>query len=141
MSEDPLVKTMVMHRKQVRPDPLPLARPPIKYLTENGFTIVRLSEINPSVIDRPGECQFLVQREDEAKREVKVGFDQSVVGYLRIRRRIPLSETSMFWVACAESCLANYLWEKNEYPPDGRLAISELSPDELMLALHWRDSE
>ena len=132
---------MAMHRKQVGPGPLPLASPPIKYLTENGFVIVRLAEINPVVIDRPGECQFLVQREDEARRVIKVGFDQSVIENLRIRRRIPLSETSMFWVACAESCLANYLWEKNEYPPDGRLAISELSPDELMLALHWRDSE
>ena len=135
------MKTMAMHRKQVRPGLLPLARPPIKYLTENGFSIVRLSEINPAVIERPGECQFLVQREDEAEREVKVGFDQSVIENLRIRRRIPLSETSMFWVACAESCLATYLWEKNEYPPDGRLTINELSPDELMLALHWRDSE
>jgi len=136
-----LVKTVAMLRKQIRPEPLPLTSSPIRYLTENGFSIFRLSEINRSVIDRPGDCQFLVQREDEAKREVKVGFDQSVVDYLRIRRRIPLSETSIFWVACAESCLATYLWEKNEYPPDGRLAISELSPDELMLALLWRDSE
>ena len=132
---------MAMHRKQVRPGRLPLASPPIKYLTENGFSIVRLSEINPSVIDRPGECQFLVQREDETEREVRVGFDQRVIENLRIRRRIPLSETSTFWVVCAESCLATYLWEKNEYPPAGRLTISELSPDELMLALHWRDSE
>ena len=141
MSADPLVKTMSMHRKQVSPDSLPLVSTPIKYLTENGFSIVRLTDINPSVIDRPGKCQFLVQREDGAEREIKVGFDQSVVDYLRIRRRIPLSETSIFWLSCAESCLATYLWEKNEYPPDGRLAISELSPDELMLALHWRDSE
>ena len=136
----PTVLTMAISRKQVRPDHLPQAIPPIKYLTENGFSIVRLSEINPSVIDRPGECQFLVQRDDEAERVIKVGFDQSVVENLRIRRRMPLSETSTLWVACAESCLATYLWEKNEYPPDGRLAVSELSPDELMLALHWRDS-
>jgi hypothetical protein len=135
------VTTMAMNRKQVRPDPLPLAKPPIRYLTENGFSIVRLSEINPAVIDRPGQCQFLVQRDDEAEREIKVGFDHSVVESLQIRRRTPLSETSTLWVACAESCLATYLWEKNEYPPDGRLAISELSPDELMLALHWRDSD
>ena len=138
---DPLVKTMSMHRKQVRPDPLPLANPPIRYLTENGFSIVRLGEINPSVIDRPGKCQFLVQREGEAEREVKVVFDQRIIENLRIRRRVPLSETSPFWVACAESCLATYLWEKNEHPPDGRLTISELSPDELMLALHWRDRD
>src|SRR5437868_15375675 len=101
---------MAMHRKQVGPGPLPLASPPIKYLIENGFVIVRLAEINPVVIDRQGECQFLVQREDEARRVIKVGFDQSVVENLRIRRRIPLSETSPFWLVCAESFLANYLW-------------------------------
>ena len=132
---------MSMHRKQVRPDALPQARTPIKYLTENGFSIVRLSEISPSVIDGPEKCQFLVQREDGAERVIKVGFDQSVIDHLRIRRRVPLSETSTLWVACAESFLATYLWEKNEYPPDERLAIRELSPDELMLALHWRDSD
>ena len=141
MSGDPIVKTMAMHRKQVRPDSLPLARPPIKYLTENGFTIVRLSEINPSVIDRPGECRFLVQREDGPERAIKVGFDQRVIEHLRIRRRIPLSETSMFWVACAESCLATYLWEKADYPAAGRLTMNDLGPDELMLAIHWRDQE
>jgi hypothetical protein len=132
---------MAIHRKQIRPDPLPLTSSPIRYLTENGFSIFRLSEINTSAIDPPGECQFLVQREDETERVIKVGFDQSVIENLRIRRSIPLRDTSVFWVACAESCLATHLWEKNEYPPDGRLAINELSPDELMLALHWRDSE
>jgi hypothetical protein len=35
--------------------------------------------------------------------------------------------------------LATYLWETNDYPPNDRLMIKELSPDELMLALHWRD--
>ena len=130
-----------MSRKQVRPDDLPHTRSPIKYLTENGFSIVRVSEIDPSVTDNPSECHFLVQHEQGREREIRVAFTESVVALLRIRRRIPLSETSMFWVACAESCLATYLWEKNDYPTDGRLAISELSPDELMLALHWRDSE
>jgi len=137
----PIVLTMAISRKQVRTDHLPHAIPPIKYLTENGFSIVRLSEINYSVMDTPEECRFLVQHEDEAEREVRVGFDQEVLASLLIRRRIPLSETSKFWLVCAESCLATYLWEKNEYPPEGRLTINELPPDELMLGLHWRDSE
>src|SRR5436853_1173862 len=130
-----------MRRKQIRPDDLPHTRSPIKYLTENGFSIVRVSEIDPSVTDSPSECRFLVQHEQEREREIRVSFDESVVAHLLIRRRLPLSETSMFWLVCAESSLANYLWEKNEYPPDDRLEINELSPDELMLALHWRDRE
>ena len=130
-----------MRRKQVRPDDLPHTRSPIKYLTENGFSIVRVAETDPSVTDSPSECRFLVQHEDEAEREIRVSFGKELIASLRIRRRIPLTETSVFWLVCAESCLATYLWEKNDYPPDDRLNIRELAPDELMLALHWRDSE
>ena len=132
---------MAMRRKEIRPDALPQARSPIKYLTENGFSIVRVSEIDSSVTDRPNECHFLVQHEQEREREIRVSFDESVVAYLRLRRRIPFSETSLFWLVCAESYLANYLWEKNDYPPDDQLSVKELSPDQLMLALHWRDRE
>jgi hypothetical protein len=131
----------VMRKKQVRPDELPNARSPIKYLTENGFSIVRLAEVAPSITDSPSECHFLVQHEQEREREIRVSFDESIALHLRIRRRLPLSETSLFWLVCAESYLANYLWEEDGYPPDDRLSVHELSPDQLMLALHWRDSE
>ena len=130
-----------MNRKEVRPDELPHTRSPIKYLTENGFSIVRVSEVDPSVTDNPSECRFLVQHEDKVEREITVSFGEELIAHLRIRRRIPLSDTSMFWLVCAESCLATYLWETNDYPPNDRLIIKELSPDELMLALHWRDRE
>jgi hypothetical protein len=131
---------MALSRKQVSFDPLPRAISPIKYLTENGFSIVRLSEISP-VIDTPAECRFLVQHEDEPEREVIVGFQETLIGLLQIRRRTRLSETSAFWLVCAELCLANYLWENDHYPPDERLMIDELPPDELMLASHWKDGE
>jgi hypothetical protein len=132
---------MAVSKKRIRPDRLAQVTSPIKYITENGFSIVRRSEIDRSVIDTPKECHFLVQHENGAEREVKVGFAEHLITTLQIRKRIPFSETSPFWVVCAESCLANYLWEKTEYPLDGRLNIDELSPDELMLALHWRDRE
>jgi len=132
---------MAINRKQVRLDHLPHPIPPIKYLTENGFSIIRLSEVSPHVIDRPGECRFLVQREDEPERELIVAFGKSLMALLQLRRRTPLAETSAFWLICAELCLANYLWENDHYPPDERLMIDELPPDELMLALHWKDGE
>jgi len=100
-----------------------------------------LSEVSPYVIDRPGECRFLVQREDELEREVIVAFGKSLMALLQLRRRTPLAETSAFWLICAELCLANYLWENDHYPLDERLMIDELPPDELMLALHWKDGE
>ncbi len=129
-----------MRRKQVRLEELAHTRSPIKYLTENGFSIVRVAEIDPSVTDSPSECHFLVQHEDEAEREIRVSFGEELIASLRIRRRKP-TETSLFWLVCAESSLATYLWEKNDYPPDDQLSVKELSPDQLMLALHWRDRE
>ena len=132
---------MALNRNQVRPDRLPHATSPIKFLTENGFSIVRLSEIEPAMIDSPGECRFLVQHEGGPEHEVAVAFDDKVIASLQLRRRIPLSEHSVFWLVCAESCLANYLWEKNDYPPNNQLSVTDLSPDQLMLALHWRDRD
>lgn len=134
-------RTMVMSWKQASPDPLPRAADPIKYLTENGFTIIRLSEVDSSVVDTPDECSFMVHREDEAEREITVRFNRNLVEQLRIRRRNALPDHSVFWLVCAESRLANYLWEQNDFPPEGRLIIDELSPDELMLILHWRDRD
>jgi hypothetical protein len=132
---------MASSRKQFRPDPEAQAKSPIKYLTENGFGIIRLSDLDPSVINTPGECRFLVQGEHEAEREIKVSFSDDLIARLRIRRRGALWDKSMFWLVCAESRLATYLWEKNDYPPGERMTMNELSPDELMLAIHWRDKE
>ena len=132
---------MASSRKQFRPDPVAQAKSPIKYLTENGFSIIRLSDIDPSVINAPGECRFIVQHEHDVEREIKVNFSEDLIARIRIRRRGALSDKSMFWLVCAESHLATYLWEKNDYPPDDRLTMSELSPDELMLAIHWRDKD
>ena len=132
---------MASVRKEVRPNRLPQAATPIKYLTENGFSIVRLSETDPSVNDSPGDCRFLVSRDEGHERLIQVGFDDELVASLTLRRRSSLSESSPFWLVCAESCLARYLWEQDAFPPDARLRISDLSPDELMLALHWRDRD
>jgi hypothetical protein len=132
---------MAMLRQHARPDRFAEPAPPIRYLTENGFSIIRLSEIDPSVIDTPGKCSFAVQREDEAERKVSVGFDRNLIDRIRIRNSNSLPDRSVFWLVCAESYLANYLWEQNGFPPDGWLIIDELSPDELMLALHWQDRD
>ena len=132
---------MASSRKQFRPEPVAQTKPPIKYFTENGFSIIRLSDIDQSVINTPEECRFLVQDERDVEREIKVSFSGDLVARIRFRRRGELSDKSVFWLVCAESCLARYLWEENDYPPDDRLTMNELSPDELMLAIHWRDQE
>ena len=117
------------------------AKSPIKYLTENGFSIIRLSDLDTSVNNTPRECRFLVQDEHDVEREIKVCFSEDLMARIRVRRRGALSDESVFWLVCAESYLATYLWENDDYPPGDRLTMNELSPDELMLAIHWRDKE
>jgi hypothetical protein len=130
---------MAISRKEVWPHLLSSAVTPIKYVTENGFSIVRLCEVDHSLQDSPDDCQFLVQRDDESPHEIHVSFSAQLVAELKTRRRTPLSDESIFWLVCAENCLATYLWERDQFPPNYALAIDELAPDQLMLALHWRD--
>lgn len=132
---------MVVSRKNVWPNPSAAATSPIRYLTENGFSIVRWSEVDASVRNTPDDVRFQVQHDDGPPHDVRVRFAAELVARLWTRRRNPLSRDSVFWLVCAESCLASYLWENNSLPPDGSLLINDLSPDQLMLALHWRDQE
>ena len=132
---------MAISRKEVWPQLRPSALAPIKYLTENGFSIVRLCEVDHSVRDSADDCQFLVQRDDEPQHELHVSFSARLIAELKTRRRSPLSDASVFWLVCAENCLATYLWEQDQFPPNYALAIDELAPEQLMLALHWRDQD
>jgi hypothetical protein len=130
---------MATSRKQIWPQNLPTPTSPIKYLTENGFSIIRLCDLDDAVRNSPSDCGFLVARDEGRGREIHVSFGPELVDELRGRRRFPLSDDSVFWLVCAESCLATLLWESDDFPANGHLAIEELSPEELMLALHWRD--
>ena len=132
---------MAVNRKAFIPHRSPQLVSPIQYITENGFSIIRLSDVDPSVTNSPRECRFLVKGKHDVEGEIKVNFSEDLIAGIRIRRRGAVSDKSMFWLVCAESCLATYLWEESRYPPDGRLIVNELSPDELMLAIHWRDKE
>src|SRR2546423_12377855 len=105
---------MAISRKEVWPQTLRSTVAPIKYLTENGFSIVRRCEVERSLRDSPDNCQFLVQRDDEPQHEIHVSFSGPLIAELKIRRRAPLSAASVFWLVCAESCLANYLCEHDQ---------------------------
>jgi hypothetical protein len=97
--------------------------------------------LDAAIRNSPADCGFLVARDEGRSREIHVSFARQLVGELRGRRRLPLSDDSVFWLVCAESCLATHLWESNDFPSHGHLAIEQLSPEELMLALHWRDQD
>jgi hypothetical protein len=136
-----MVKAMAISRRQVIPDRMANESSPIQYVTENGFSIIRLGEIDGSVTDTARECHFLVSNESGWKREVTVHFEEGLIAQIQSRRRNRLLDTSVLWLVCAEKCLATYLWENGDYPEGGRLNVGALPIDELLLATHWNDQQ
>ncbi|HVS83593.1 MAG TPA: hypothetical protein VHE60_17820 [Pyrinomonadaceae bacterium] len=112
-------------------------RTPIEVLTENGYTIVRKSDLEPTLADSARDCRFLVRDSDNHEREVKVEFNENTIALVNELRPTPLRSESTFWICCAEQHLATYLWQMDEEPPDGSLVIDSLSPEDLRLACTW----
>ena len=113
---------------------------PIEYLTENGFSLIRLSDLNmiPAI---PDEFGFLVRDPHGYELEITVSIDQSIHGEVTRRSRGRISSKSSYWICCAERHLATYLWENDDYPPDARLDVDQLTLDDRDLARRWnRDS-
>lgn len=115
------------------------ASPPIEFVTDNGFSIARLSELQPSTADSENGCWFLVRQPDGEESQVSVAFKTPVVAQIQSQRKIHLSDTSDFWLTLAEEHLGTYLWKNNHIPADGHLVISRLSGHDLALAARWRD--
>jgi len=130
---------MAVNRRQVIPDSLAKEVSPIQYVTENGFSIIRLCDVDKSVVATSRECRFLVRNERGWEREVTVAFEESLIAQIQNRRRSRLLDSSVLWLVCAEQFLATYLWENDDYPEGGQLIISELPADQLLLATHWSD--
>ena len=109
---------------------------PIEYLTENGFSLIRLSDLNriPAI---PGEYGFLVRDPHGYELEITVSIDQSIHDEVARRSNGRVSRASSYWICCAERHLTTYLWENDDYPPDARLDVNELTLDDLDLARRW----
>lgn len=109
--------------------------PTIKFVTENGFTIERICEREGSTPDSASGCHFAVRGPNEEEHLVTVVFGEAAIRLVQsLQPSSPLSLNSPFWLRFAESHLATYLWEKNDYPPGGRLMLDQLSEENLRLA-------
>ena len=108
----------------------------IEYLTENGFSLIRLSDPN-SIPTIPDKFDFLVRDPHGYELEITVSIDQSIYGEVARRSRGRISTKSSYWICCAERHLATYLWENDDYPPDARLDVDQLTLDDLDLARRW----
>ena len=110
---------------------------PIEVLTENGYTIVRKSDLEVSISDSARDCRFLLRDPNNHEREIKVAFNENTIALVNELRPTPLRAESTFWVCCAEQHLATYVWQMDEAPADGLLVIDSLPPEDLQLACAW----
>jgi hypothetical protein len=113
---------------------------PIKVVTENGYTIMRLGDIDQSIGDTPDGCHFRVTNPNGVEREINVRFDRALVTQIQDRRRRgQLTAASKYWPVMAEKILADYVWRHGDFPPAGDLRIDQLDVDDLLLGAHWLD--
>lgn len=128
---------MSAQTNQTNPDDLAARSRPIELLTENGYTIVRPWENNRVTAPTNGTYSFLVQREQDPEREVIVTIAAKLFADISLQTRGKISNSCSFWICCAERHLANYLWEKEEYPSGNTLTVECLDPDDVMSAVNW----
>jgi hypothetical protein len=127
---------MAVNRKfLVAPQP---AKPdPIQYLTENGFRIIRRSDVDDSFPKDGIEHGFIVRDPDGYELDITVTFSIAAAAEIIRRCFSRLTFESSFWISAAERHLADYLWRQGDFPPDARLTITEPDIDDLNLARRW----
>ena len=128
---------MAVGRRQVTPDCLANKSFPIQYVTENGFSIIRLCDIDESITAGGIKHSFVVRDPHGYELEIAVDISDSAVAEIVSRSSGRLSLNSSYWICCAERHLADYLWENDDYPPEARLKVEVLTLNDLNLARRW----
>ena len=119
------------------PESSPAEPRPIEVLTENGFSISRLWEINRVPPQSDGNYAFKVRNSQSMERVVAVQIVDDVVGEIELQTRLRILLSSSFWICCAERHLATYVYENDDYPLGDRLRVEQLSAEEWMSAIRW----
>lgn len=112
-------------------------QPPIEFLTENGFSIIRLSDIDKSISPVGATHEFLVRDPHGYELHITVQVSSDAIAEIVGRSRGRILNESSYWISLAERHLATYLWESDDYPPDARLTVDELTLDDIDLARRW----
>lgn len=128
---------MAVKKEELEVDSAAARSRPIEFITENGFSIVRTGENDATRRAPEGRYVFIVRDPEGSEREITVGIDQKAVNEITLRSRGRISGESSYWICCAERHLAEYLWENDHYPPDGKLSIERLILEDLNLAIRW----
>jgi hypothetical protein len=119
------------------PESSPAGTQPIELVTDNGFSILRLWEINREALPSIGEYDFLVRNPQSLERQIMVEILDELVADIEQRTRRRVQSGSTYWICCAERHLAIYLWENDGYPPGDRLCVNCLDAEDVMSAIRW----
>lgn len=113
---------------------------PIRLLTENGYTIIRRCDVEPSISDGAERCHFRVTNSHGHESDVTVHFDEALIRKIQeLRKQRALALTSSYWPVMAEKYLAAHLWMEDQFPARGEITFRRLSDDDLLLGAHWID--
>lgn len=123
------------------PDSSPARQRPIEVQTENGFAIIRLSDVNKSVSIEGTRHYFIVRDPNGYELDITVDISDAVIAEVRKRSRGRITLASSFWINCAERHLTDYVWEHEDYPPDGWITVDQLTLEDIDLALRWNSDE
>ena len=131
---------MAAQEEESFPDTSLAKSPPIELVTENGFCILRSWEVDRLSPPVDGKYLFLVRnpRGVERARGIEVEVARDVVAEIERYTRGRILLANSFWIYCAERQLATYLWEHDQYPFAGRLAVEQLALEDFGLALRWQ---
>ena len=128
---------MAVGGRQVTPDCLANKPSPIQYVSENGFSIIRLCDIDESITAGGTKHFFVVRDPHGYELAITVDVSDSAVAEIISRSGGRLSLNSSYWICCAERHLADYLWENDGYPPEAKLEVEVLTLNDLNLARRW----
>lgn len=128
---------MAAQTEKVAPDTAQSKIRAIELLTENEYSILRLPEIEgTSAIDNRRH-EFVVRSPDGFQQRVLVEIQTRLVTQIQIRTFGRISLANSFWIYCAERHLADYIWEREDLPPNGTLLVDQLTARDLNLSLRW----
>jgi hypothetical protein len=128
---------LAMIEKRAVPNTSVEPQRPIEFLTENGFSIIRLSDIDKSIPAVGATHEFLVRDPHGYELHITVQISSHAIAEVGWRCRGRISTENSYWISLAERHLANYLWETDDYPPDAKLEVKDLTLDDIDLARRW----